>query len=47
MINYDEEVKKFYPSLEIDEVEDAIYNNNVTDLTDILLEMMKEAQEDR
>ncbi len=47
MINYEEEVKKFHPSLEIDEVEDAIYNNNVTDLTDILLDMMKETQEER
>lgn len=45
MINFDEEIKKFHPSLEIDEAEDAIYNNNVTDLTDILLEMMKETEE--
>lgn len=44
MINFDDEIKKFHPSLEIDEAEDAIYNNNVTDLTDILLEMMKEAE---
>lgn len=42
MINFDEEIKKFHPSLEIEEAEDAIYNNNVTDLTDILLQMMKE-----
>ncbi|MFQ9933568.1 MAG: hypothetical protein ACLRVQ_03960 [Lachnospiraceae bacterium] len=45
MINFDEEIKKFHPSLEIDEAEDAIYNNNITDLTDILLEMMKETEE--
>lgn len=45
MINFEEEIKKFYPSLEIDEAEDAIYNNNVADLTDILLEMMKEHEE--
>ncbi len=45
MINFDEEIKKFHPSLEIDEAEDAIYNNNVTDLTDILLQMMKEAED--
>lgn len=45
MINFDEEIKKFHASLEIDEAEDAIYNNNVTDLTDILLEMIKEAEE--
>ena len=47
MINFEEEIKKFHPSLEIDEAEDAIYNNNVTDITDILLEMMKETRENR
>lgn len=45
MINFDDEIKKFHPSLEIDEAEDAIYNNKVTDLTDILLEMIKEAED--
>lgn len=47
MINFDEEIKKFHPSLEVDEAEDAIYNSNVTDLTDIMLEMMKETKENR
>ncbi len=47
MINFDEEIKKFHPSLEVDEAEDAIYNNNVTDLTDILIEMMQETKESR
>lgn len=45
MINFDEEIKKFHPSLEIDEAEDAIYHNNASDLTDIILEMMKENEE--
>ena len=45
MINFDEEIKKFHPSLEVDEAEDAIYNNNITDMTDILLAMMKEKEE--
>ena len=30
MINFDEEIKKFHPSLEIEEAEDAIYNNNIS-----------------
>lgn len=47
MINFEEEIKKFHPSLEVDEAEDAIYNNNVTDLTDILLEMIKDTKENR
>ena len=44
MINFDEEIKKFQPSLEVDDAEDAIYNNNTTDLADIFVEMMREAE---
>lgn len=46
MINFDEEIKKFHPSLEVDEAEDAIYNNNITDITDIMVEMLKELKTD-
>lgn len=45
MINFDEEIKKFQPSLEVDDAEDAIYNNNTTDLADIFKEMLKDANE--
>jgi len=41
MLNFEEELKKFQPSLEIDDAEDAIYNNTVSDITDILLEALK------
>lgn len=44
MINYDEEIKKFHPSLEVDETEDAIYNSNIKDITDVVLEMLKEVK---
>lgn len=43
MINFEEELKKFHPSLEIDEAEDVIINHNMTDFTDILVDMVKEA----
>lgn len=42
MIDFDEELKKFHRSLEIDEAEEAIYNHDLSDMTDILLAMMKE-----
>ena len=29
MIDFDEEIKKFQPSLEVDDAEEAIYNNDV------------------
>ena len=34
MIDFEEELKKFHPSLEVDEVEEAIYNHDLTDLTE-------------
>ena len=38
MINYEEELKKFKPLLE---VESAIYSRDLTDVIDILKEMLK------
>ena len=32
MINFDEEVKKFRPTLEVDQAEDAIYHNDLKDI---------------
>ena len=39
MINYEEELKKFKPCLDVDEVENAIYTRDLTDIVDILKEM--------
>lgn len=41
MINYEEELKKFKPCLDVDGVENAIYERDLTDIVDILQEMMK------
>lgn len=41
MINFDEEIEKFQPSLEIEQAEDVINNNDLTDVTDILKEILK------
>ncbi len=46
MINFEEELKKFHPSLEIDEAEDVIINHNMTDFTDILVDMVKEQEKE-
>ena len=43
MINFEEELKKFHPSLEVEDAEDAIYNQDLTDMADLLVKMMKEA----
>ncbi len=39
MIDFDEEVKKFKPSLEFENVEDAIKNQDLTDIVDVLREL--------
>ncbi|MCI8488804.1 MAG: hypothetical protein HFJ04_00860 [Lachnospiraceae bacterium] len=44
MIDFEEELKKYKPSLEVEEAEDAIYNRDLTDMTDLLIEMMKEKE---
>ena len=35
MIDFEEELKKFHPSLEVDEVEEAIYKQDLTDAADL------------
>ena len=45
MINFDEEIKKFQPSLEVEEAEDAIYNNDFPDITDIINKIMDDLKE--
>lgn len=47
MINFEEELKKFKPSLEVEEAEDTIYDRDLTDMTDIMQEIIKEAREQR
>jgi len=42
MINFDEELEKFQPSPEIEQAEDVINNNDLTDISDILKELLKE-----
>ena len=42
MINFEEELKKFHPSLEVEDAEEAIYNQDLTDMADILVGMIKD-----
>ena len=36
MLDFDEEIQKFQPSLEVEDAEDAIYKNDVQDITDLI-----------
>ena len=42
MIDFDEEIKKFQPSREVDDAEEAIYNNDVPDITDLIAKIMED-----
>lgn len=42
MIQFEEEIKKFYKSPEVGEVEDVIYNRDMTDATDLLFQIMQQ-----
>lgn len=46
MINFEEELKKFHSSLEVEDAEEAIYNQDMTDMADILVKMLKETKTD-
>ena len=46
MINFEEELKKFHPSLEVEDAEEAIYNQDLTDMADLLVSLVKEEREE-
>lgn len=45
MINFEKELNNYQPSLEIDEAEEAIYNNDLTDISDILDKILRDKKE--
>ena len=47
MIDFDEEIKKFQPSQEVDEAEDAIHGNNTVDVTDIIDKIISKTVESK
>ena len=45
MIDFDEEVSKFQPSMEIDRVEDTIAEETLRDISDIVISLARNMQE--
>ena len=41
MLNFEEELKKFKPCLEVEDIEEAVYQEDLTDMTDLLKELQK------
>ena len=40
MIDYEKELKKFVPMQEVEEAEEEIYSRDLTDLTDVMQELI-------
>ncbi len=47
MIDYEEELKKFEPCLDVTDAEGAIYDRELTDILDVLQEVLREAKSNR
>ena len=45
MIDFEEEIQRFKPSPEVEAVSDAIIKSDLTDMTDIMMELIKERGE--
>ncbi len=44
MLNLEKEIEKFQPSMDVEQVEDVVYNNNLADVTDIIKELIQDAK---
>ena len=44
MLDFEEELKKFQPSLEVEDIEDAVYQEDLTDMTDIIREVVEQTR---
>ncbi|MBR4734072.1 MAG: hypothetical protein IK081_15065 [Lachnospiraceae bacterium] len=45
MINFEEELKKFHPSTEVEEIQDDIYNRSATDIAGVFEQMFVRKEE--
>ena len=46
MLDFEVELKKFQPSLEVEELGNASYHDNLTDMTDLLREVIEQTKQD-
>lgn len=44
MLDFEEELEKFQPSMDIEKVEDVVYDSNLTDVTDIVKELIQQSK---
>lgn len=44
MLDFEEELRKFHPSIEAEDAQEAIFNQDFTDIADALIELMEKAK---
>lgn len=44
MLDFEEELRKFQPSLEVEDLEDAVYQEDLSDMTDLLREVIEQTK---
>ncbi len=44
MLDFEEELKKFKPSLEVEDIEDAVYREDMSDMTDLIKEIINQTK---
>ena len=47
MIDFDEEIRKFRPSRDVASVEDNILKNDMSDIQDVILELLKDTAREK
>lgn len=45
MIDFDAEIERFKPSLEVEDIGEAIVKSDLTDMSDIMMELLKRIKE--
>ena len=46
-INFEEEIEHFKPSLEVEAVSDSIVKSDLTDMADIMMDIMKDIKKEK
>lgn len=44
MLDYEKELKKFKPSLEVEDIEDAVYQEDLSDMKELLKQVMEQTK---
>ncbi|MCQ2082203.1 MAG: hypothetical protein MJZ11_11135 [Lachnospiraceae bacterium] len=44
MLDFEEELRKFHPSIEVEDAEEAIFSQDLTDIADALIQVLEKSK---